>query len=438
MLPESNFYYSSGICSLLSNYVFMDKIKLAVICLGPVDDGCKPLLTRKIAGIELFKRLVLTLNRSGLDEIIVVSNKLASGERQRIVSDIRNDARFKGKLTWYDYEEYFQTNGDEKVRSLAGTHGILLISGNIVTTIRRVKDFINKSLNSTNLERETATILSHSQNNTAGFFLLPINRLDIIEKFFRKYTIERPVEATPSVGKHNTFVFVRDISTFNKAKRWLINQQKLNYTQLMDVWFNCLFSIRISSWLVKAPFTPNQLTLFGLVFGVLAGWLFACGDYASGLFGGLLLALTAIWDCCDGDVARLKFMESDFGEYLDTTCDNIINVFVFTGLFIGVAKVNGLISALVPFALLMLGGGLIFVLIYFPKGAGKGNSFKGTRMYDVIRLLASRNFIYVILLFAVLGKLDWFLWLAGFGAYIFAIALFLIKISISKTAKNIF
>ena len=194
----------------------------------------------------------------------------------------------------------------------------------------------------------------------------------------------------------------------------------------MDIWFNSLFSIKISSFLVKTPITPNQISLFGLFIGMASGILFAQGNYLSSFLGALLLVFTAIWDCCDGDVARLKFLESDFGEKLDTTCDNIINIFIFTGMMIGVAHSKGPIQAIVPFLLLILGGCFIFYLIYFPKG-GKGSFFKNTLIYDVIQILASRNFIYIIFVFAIIDKLDWFLWLAGIGSNIFAISIFIAK-----------
>ncbi|MDP7442644.1 MAG: hypothetical protein QGI37_12960, partial [Verrucomicrobiota bacterium] len=65
-------------------------------------------------------------------------------------------------------------------------------------------------------------------------------------------------------------------------------------------------------------------------------------------------------------------------------------------------------------------------LIYFPKG-GKGSFFKNTPIYEVIQILASRNFIYIIFIFAVVGKLDWFLWLAGIGSNIFALSIYMCK-----------
>ena len=194
----------------------------------------------------------------------------------------------------------------------------------------------------------------------------------------------------------------------------------------MDIWVNSLFAAKISSFLVKTPLTPNQITLFGLVIGMASGICFTQGNYWSSFLGGLLLVFTAILDCCDGNVARLKFMESDFGEKLDTACDNIINIFVFTGMMLGVAHSQGLIQAMIPFLLLALGGGWIFYLIYFPRG-GKGAFFKNTPIYDAIQVLASRNFIYIVFVFAVVDKLDWFLWLAGIGSNIFALSIYMAK-----------
>jgi phosphatidylglycerophosphate synthase len=185
--------------------------------------------------------------------------------------------------------------------------------------------------------------------------------------------------------------------------------------------------------LVKTFLTPNQITILGLFIGLASGILFAQGNYWNTLIGGVLLSITAIWDCCDGDVARLKFMESDFGEKLDTACDNIINIFIFIGIMLGVARYDGLTQALIPFALLIFGGSWIFYLIYFPK-SGKGSYFTNTPIYDVIQTLASRNFIYVILLFCIFNKLNWFLWIAGIGSIIFGFCIYRAKNKISVTS----
>jgi hypothetical protein len=87
-------------------------------------------------------------------------------------------------------------------------------------------------------------------------------------------------------------------------------------------------------------------------------------------------------------------MESDFGDTLDTTCDNLNNVFAFTGIMIGIATNSGFSHALIPYTLLGVGGSLIFYFIYFPKW-GKGSFFHGTWIYNLIQHLASRNFVYI-------------------------------------------
>jgi phosphatidylglycerophosphate synthase len=128
-------------------------------------------------------------------------------------------------------------------------------------------------------------------------------------------------------------------------------------------------------------------------------------------------------------------MESDFGEKLDTACDNIINIFIFIGIMLGVARYDGLIQALVPFLLLIFGGSWIFYLIYFPKG-GKGSYYTNTPMYDVIQILASRNFIYVILLFCIFNKINCFLWVAWIGSIIFGFCIYRVKNKIPVRAIN--
>ena len=68
----------------------MHRIKLAVIYLDLSEDDSELLLQRPVAGVKLFDRLILTLNRSGLDKIIVISRGLEFEEKVKIESRIRN------------------------------------------------------------------------------------------------------------------------------------------------------------------------------------------------------------------------------------------------------------------------------------------------------------------------------------------------------------
>ncbi len=367
----------------------------------------------------MFKRLILTLQRAGVKEILVLSHQLDKQAINAHREDIERDSRFKSLLHWHDHTDYFATHGNEPAETLTQAKPFLLVNGNLVTDRKVIQRFIESSSN-----KNADKIFCLELEKPGGLYLLPSTKFSSLNH--RDEKEEDKPERLKISGDKNFWVEVRDNASALEAKKKLLRFSKTHYVQFMDKWFNSLFSAPISSVLVKTPLTPNMLSLLGMCVGFLSGWSFAQGDYLSGLTGGLLLALTAILDCCDGDVARLKFLESDFGEKLDTTCDNLINVFVFTGMMLGVSKTQGWEQALTPFIMLAIGGGLIFSFIYFPKG-GKGSFFKDSEMYDVIQVLASRNFIYIILFFSIIGHLDWFLWLGGTGSLVFALALFIVR-----------
>ncbi|MFQ5451197.1 MAG: CDP-alcohol phosphatidyltransferase family protein [Nitrospinaceae bacterium] len=413
----------------------MSPVRFAVILLIPPPCGIRFLLRRDIAGIPLFKRLVLTLQRAGLSEIAVLSREVPENEIPFAQGDLQNDPRFQGKLHWFDVDEILHTEGWKRFEALAASRNFLWIRGDTVTSPRLIREFIRKAETAGALAQKEITVLESPGNPPPKMYLFPAEKLEKLKESLQSQDgIEAaaPVLVTPN----NDFaVTVRDAPSVRLAEVGLIRNSGRHYKQVLDRVFNALFSKRISSLLVKTPLTPNQVTLMGLPIGLCSGWFFSWGNYWGGLLGALLLVGTAIWDCCDGDVARLKLMESDFGDSLDTTCDNVINVFAFIGMMLGVAHTRGWAQALAPFLLLALGGVSILILIYFPRGAGKGGFFKGTRLYDTVQILASRNFIHIILLFAIFGRVDLFLWLAGFGSCLFALVLFLGKRKILLAAK---
>ena len=80
--------------------------------------------------------------------------------------------------------------------------------------------------------------------------------------------------------------------------------------------------------------TPNQVTYFSVFVGFASGYSFSQGNSISSIFGGLLLELTLILDCVDGQLARAKNMASDLGRLIDG----------IAGYFAYLAVVYGIIS----------------------------------------------------------------------------------------------
>jgi phosphatidylglycerophosphate synthase len=394
----------------------MHATHLAVILLSqPEGEGYNLLLKNKVAGLSPLKRLLLALQRSGVENFLVLSKDLDEQKLALYREDIEKDTRFQSTMHWHDRDHFFSNNSIEQGKTFTASQPFLVVNGNLVTHQKVIQRFLENAQKNNCDQIYSLTI---DAKEVDSLVLLPPIRFSDLHRLHEYKT--KPIELS---GETNFCIAVTNRATAKVAEKEILLYNRHHYHQFMDKYFNSKFSRPLSAMLARTAVTPNTLSIFGLFIGMLSGWCFAQGDYFIGLAGGFLLVLTAIWDCCDGDVARLTFKESDFGEQLDTACDNIINVFAFTGIMLGVSKNAGLAQALTPFIMLALGGGLIFAFIYFPKG-GKGNSYKDSGMYDVIQELASRNFIYVILLFSVLGHLDWFLWLAGFGSIIFALGLF--------------
>jgi len=401
-------------------------INLAVVFLSSPEEGYELLLDENLAGLSPLKRLLLTLQRAGAKEILILYQELDGFKLNSLKNDYASDARFNSRLHWQDAREISKLS----ISDLTLSQPFILINGNIVTQEKLIETFVKTVMNGS-ASINTVQELHKTPESTGGLYLLPPEKFSMLEKYIPQGIVG---EKTQRVTISNPDLFLFELDSFfalRKVEKLLLRQYRKHHTQFMDKWFNSVFSLKISSFLVKAPVTPNQLTLFGLVIGLASGWFFAQGGYGNGVIGGILLVITTIWDCCDGDVARLKFMESEFGDTLDTWCDNLINLFAFAGIMLGVSQSQGNVYALVPFFLLVLGGAFILVLIYFPKG-GKGEFYKGTKIYEAINVLASRNFIYIILLFALMGRLDIFLWLAGIGSIAFALTLYLVKLKISR------
>ncbi len=89
---------------------------------------------------------------------------------------------------------------------------------------------------------------------------------------------------------------------------------------------------RLSRLLVRTPLTPNQISLFSWGLSCLAAGLFAAGGYPALAAGGVIAQVAMIVDGCDGEVARLKLSQTDFGGWFDAVLDRYADAFLLFGL----------------------------------------------------------------------------------------------------------
>jgi phosphatidylglycerophosphate synthase len=86
---------------------------------------------------------------------------------------------------------------------------------------------------------------------------------------------------------------------------------------------------------------PNSVTMLSLLCGVSAGVLLARTFTHDMLTAAILLQCAIVFDCADGQLARLKGGGSRFGRVIDTYADLTIHGFLFAGTAIGLFRTGG-------------------------------------------------------------------------------------------------
>jgi phosphatidylglycerophosphate synthase len=98
--------------------------------------------------------------------------------------------------------------------------------------------------------------------------------------------------------------------------------------ELVDQYLHRPIARRLVDLLVHTPITPNQITLIAAFLGVAAGLTvgYGAGRPRVVLAGGVLLFLSVVLDCCDGQLARRKGISSTYGAILDGIGDYAVGL----------------------------------------------------------------------------------------------------------------
>lgn len=101
----------------------------------------------------------------------------------------------------------------------------------------------------------------------------------------------------------------------------------MNITALRPRLIGCIDPI--GNAFVRIGLKPNQITILSLVFGIACA---VCYMQRLFLLGSILLAVSAILDLVDGNVARKTNRKSDFGAVLDWIIDKYVDGLVLLGI----------------------------------------------------------------------------------------------------------
>jgi hypothetical protein len=131
---------------------------------------------------------------------------------------------------------------------------------------------------------------------------------------------------------------------------------QLQANRLDDGFYSTFVVRRLSKPLTRAALrlglSPNAVTLGSFAIGLGAAGAFALGYRWALVLGAVLLQLSLVVDCVDGEVARATRRFSALGAWLDASTDRVKEYLAYAGLAIGAAAVHGI--NIWPLALLMV------------------------------------------------------------------------------------
>jgi phosphatidylglycerophosphate synthase len=388
----------------------------SAIIVAPDDRGLLPLY-----GIPVVGRLVLILKKLELEAIHVIGE---AGTLQPVLSNLIPPHSFQpadGPDSAATAAERLQIPPDEPV---------LVLRANHVVDRRSLELFLKAGAG------ETAAFMSGqgNLNGDGAYITLPSHLAAVIHTLW-----------TSDAGKVQPLenvVHVPSIDGLPYSAGWTAQSAIAAEGRLLDALsahtraddgfmarhFDRRLSQLMSSRLAHTNITPNQVTLVGMSIGLLAALLLSLPGYWAHLCGALIFVFCIIVDVVDGEIARLRILESAFGHYLDIVTDNIVHAAIFVGMAFGLYHDTGNHSYIL--ALWFLLGGFVLSMIAVYQCILRLNPDeleKSPRLIRLMAFLSNRDFAYLIAVLALFGKLDWFLIGASAGSYLFAIGLWVMS-----------
>ena len=418
-----------------------------------------------VVGIGLFQRTVLTLQRAGIRQLIVLSGP----DEEQLKHSLSKGPRVTIPVRWMPMRE-FPIDDPRTWEALAAeVRGFALIatvngvfSRGLIEQLRQdVRDGhaivvaqprpqpdelptsggVRVKIPYPGLTTKASDRLDESTLLVAELLVVPASLMNAVNAgAYQKGStpVRQWIEQAAGDGRLHVVTAeekrgmwyqpVRTSDDVEKAEKKLFNSLKGDFEGFVDRYFNRKVSRGFTRLFLELGLSPNSITVLAGLIGLVAAAGFGLGTYSAGILAALLFQLAAVIDCCDGEVARLTFTESPFGAWLDIALDNLVHMAIFAGIAVGLYTAQmGQEDDWVPLVLggaAVLGNGFSFLLV---EKAHKIKSALGWRTpghaawADVmLKNVASRDFSVSLIGFALFDQLFWFLLFAAIGSLLFA------------------
>lgn len=316
----------------------------------------------KFGSLPQIKRLVITAQRAGIKSFTIITDRLDSP----LKSLLAGDKRIESEIGWH-------TLGAD---ISLGDSPSLIIQSNLVTTPKALSNFMAKEP----APDEIAVLVDTSGDGwikasggevtdlysrggrAVGAFMASARMLEksIMDSMsisaFVKEHISREKVRLREFSDSYWMRLSSDKDSAKKAEELIFRYVGKTATGWLAREVNSKISLPTSKLLVKTPLTPNMISVLINVIGALCGVFYAIGHP---VIGALCMQAATILDRCDGEIARVKLMETKKGQWVDTISDQVTVLSFLIGVPVGYYSQTHNPAALV------LGGINLSIFIFF-------------------------------------------------------------------------
>lgn len=388
------------------------------------------------------KRLVITAQRAGIKYFTIIIEKGNPGLKELLSGDKRIDSA----ITWH-------TLGTEITLD---SFPSLVLQSNLVTTPRALSNFMESGTGPDEITvlvdsapdawvktsgPEVTDVYSKGGRAVGAFIasgkLLEKSIMDSMS--IKSFVMEHIGREKVRVKEFSDSYWMRlssEPGSAKKAEDLIFRYVGKTATGWLSRNINSKISLPTSRLLVKTPLTPNIISVLINVIGTLCGIFYAIGHP---VIGALCMQAATILDRCDGEVARVKLMETKRGQWVDTISDQATVLSFILGVPIGYYSISHNPVALILGAvnlsifIFFVGWSFYFLKRYTDSGSlvtyfevdklvenNKPSFIR--KLIKIVRPMARRNFYSLaFLMLAIIGGYPWVL---GFTTA--ALVLFLI------------
>ena len=315
-----------------------------------------------LLGLSLIERVILSAREAGIEEFVVVL-----GYQGKLLSEKLGEGKNYGINLHYVYNyQYSLGNGTSVLAAkkvLENEERFLLLMADHIVDPEVLKEFlfqkdkgdslllVDKDLERVwDLEEATKVWVEDSYIRDIGKKIPRYNGVDC-GIFLCTPLIFLALENSRARGEYSLNAGIKELAKQRKLKIYPIKEafwvdvdtwEALKFTRkkllkslisdrdgMVSRILNRRISTQITRFLVRTKLTPDQVSFLSLITGLFSAFSFGL---AFPVFGGVLAQLSSVLDGVDGEIARLKFLRSKYGAFLEAMLDRYVDALIILGI----------------------------------------------------------------------------------------------------------